>query len=259
MSASPRTITATVLVKDRLQPFFQQHRSRGLGNSIRRIRHAERPDPKTMIFRYLHRAHRSREIATRRHPVPQPVEVVPLPPAEVGDTHGIHARRALIGPDLLPRPVDQALIDLKRLHLRLGSSTITVPSSLLWAGPPLCPASVLRHSRFQPLAVLPFAARQQHPDRQHRDDRFSCSVPAPATGSRHLYTGRHQDSMQSASWLRDCPTGRPLSREFRPPPVLTSIFYGFDASAVVYTCSSSRRIPRPAHGGTFRIAHDPGS
>ena len=76
-------------------------------------------------------------------------------------------------------------------------------------------------------------------------------MPAPTTGSRHLYTGHHQDGMQSASWLRACPEGKPLSREFRPPPVLMSAFYGFDASAVVHTCSSSRRTPCPAPGGTF--------
>ncbi len=76
-------------------------------------------------------------------------------------------------------------------------------------------------------------------------------MPAPATGSRHLYTGHHQDSMQSASWLRARPQGAPLSRDFRPAPVLMSAFYGFDASAVVHTCSSSRRTPRPAPGGTF--------
>jgi hypothetical protein len=82
-------------------------------------------------------------------------------------------------------------------------------------------------------------------------DRFSCSMPAPATGSRHLYTGHHQDSTQSASWLRARPQGAPLSRDFRPAPVLMSAFYGFDASAVVHTCSSSRRTPRPTPGGTF--------
>ena len=76
-------------------------------------------------------------------------------------------------------------------------------------------------------------------------------MPAPATGSRHLYTGHHQDSMQSASWLRARPQGAPLSRDFRPAPVLMSAFYGFDASAVVHTCSSSRRTPRPTPGGTF--------
>ena len=102
-----------------------------------------------------------------------------------------------------------------------------------------------------PLAVLPLATRQQHPGRRHQDDKFSCSMPAPATGSRHLYTRHHQDSMQSASWLRARPQGAPLSQDFRPAPVLMSAFYGFDASAVVHTCSSSRRTPRPTPGGTF--------
>src|SRR5450755_4289697 len=93
-----------------------------------------------MILRYLHRPHQPREITPRRHPVPQPVEVVSLPLAELGDTHGIHARRTLIGPDLLPRPIDQALIDLKRLHLRLGSSRQLLPDRVGHRLTLVCPA-----------------------------------------------------------------------------------------------------------------------
>jgi hypothetical protein len=32
--------------------------------------------------------------------------------------------------------------------------------------------------------------------------RISCSVPAPVTSSRRLYTVRRQDSTQVVSWLR---------------------------------------------------------
>jgi hypothetical protein len=173
MSASPRTVTVTVLVKDRLQRLFQQHRRRGLGNAIRRIRHAERPDPQTMIFWYLHRAHRSREIASRRHPVPQPVEVVPLPPAEFGDTHGIHARRAPIGPDLLPRPVDQALIDLKRLHLRLGSSRRLLPERVGH------PSTLVRSAPWLQDHYSPFIATTSRPAPVPRIGTPPLAVSAP--------------------------------------------------------------------------------
>ena len=39
-------------------------------------------------------------------------------------------------------------------------------------------------------------------DRRFRGDRFSCSMPAPTTSSRHLYTGRHQGHTQAAPRLR---------------------------------------------------------
>ncbi len=77
---------------------------------------------------------------------------------------------------------------------------------LLRAGPPLCPASVLCPSRCPPLGVLPLATRGPtspiSTGRRYRDDRFSCSMPAPATSSRHLYTGHHQGNTQAAPWLR---------------------------------------------------------
>src|SRR5260370_16778494 len=38
--------------------------------------------------------------------------------------------------------------------------------------------------------------------RQYRGDRFSCSMPAPATSSRHLYTGHRQGHMQAPPRLR---------------------------------------------------------
>ena len=146
---------------------------------------------------------------------------------------------------------NQALVDLERLHFRLGcilssspagsasdfpwsarplgSSPITGPSSLLRAGPSLCPASVLCPSRLTPLGVLPLATRGSttpiSTGRQHRDDWFSCSVSAPATNSRHLYTGHHQASTQATAWLRArAQVGAPLSRELCDPPLLAPSF-----------------------------------
>jgi hypothetical protein len=53
---------------------------------------------------------------------------------------------------------------------------------------------------------------------RYRGDRFSCSMPAPATSSRHLYTGHRQGSTQATPWLRahqpgaPCPGNSALSR-----------------------------------------------
>src|SRR5512142_1185729 len=109
----------------------------------------------------------------------------------------------------------------------LSSSPITGPSPLLRAVPSLCPASVLCLSRCAPLAVLPLAASRapspSSPGRHYRGDRFSCSVPAPATSSRHLYTGHRQGSMQATPWLR-AHISAPLSRELCASPVLMPSF-----------------------------------
>ena len=83
----------------------------------------------------------------------------------------------------------------------------------------------------------------------YRGDRFSCSVPAPATSSRHLYTGHHQGHTQAAPRLR----ARPEWHAFVPDPPTRSGFdavvFSFDASAVVHTRSSSRRTPAPLSAG----------
>src|SRR5258707_7872635 len=152
-----------------------------------------------MILRYLHRPHRARQIAAGAHPVPQLVEVVPLRLTEPVDADGIHARRSAVALDLHPRLMNDALIDLKRLHLRrrsnhqllpsrrdlrsiwparpLRSSPITDPSPLQRAGPPLCLASVLCPLRFRPLGVLPLATRTGKPH------RYRPVVGIEATGS----------------------------------------------------------------------------
>ena len=49
-------------------------------------------------------------------------------------------------------------------------------------------------------------------------------MPAPATSSRHLYTGHRQGSTQATPWLRAHQHGAPLSREFCAPPVLMPSF-----------------------------------
>src|SRR5262249_23174235 len=128
MSTAPRTITVAVAVENPLQPALQQHRRRSLRHPVRRGRHPEQAHTRPMIFRYLHAPHRPREIAPRGHPVPQLVEVVPPLLLEQANADRVHARRTFIGPDLLPRLIDEALADLKRLHLGLGS----LPRLLPW-------------------------------------------------------------------------------------------------------------------------------
>ncbi len=278
VGTAPRTVAVTVGMEDRLQLLFQQHRCRGLGHPVRRIRHAEDPDPRPMIFRYLHRPHRPREIAPRRHPVPQPVEVVPLPRCELVDADSVHARRTLVRPDLLPRPIYQAFGDLKRLHLRLGSHPRLLPRrvgrrrvTLVCPAPSLRPhykaltATTSRSAPVPRIGTLPLTVAtawgppsrrpvgQASPitGRSLSDDRFSCSMPAPTTSSRHLYTGHRQGHTQAAPWPRAHPKSAPLSRGHPTRPGFDAIVLSFDASAVVHTRSSSRRTPDPLTAGLF--------
>src|SRR5215218_8119508 len=83
-----------------------------------------------MVFRYLHRPHRSREIASRTHPIPQLIEVIRLRHREPLDADRVHTRRPTVGPNLLPRPIDEAFVDLKRLHLRLRSHPRLLPRGI---------------------------------------------------------------------------------------------------------------------------------
>jgi hypothetical protein len=143
----------------------------------------------------------------------------------------------------------------------LGSGPITGPSSLLRAGPSLCPASVLCRSRFSPLAGLPLATRGPttpiSTGRRYRGDRFSCSMPAPATSSRHLYTGHRQGHEQAAPWLRAHPVGRAFVPGHPSGPGFDAIAVFHDASAVVHTRSSSRRSPDPLIAGLLRSRFPP--
>ena len=183
MGAAPRTIAVTVRVEDRLQLLFQQHRCRGLGHPVRRVRHAEHPDPRPMILRYLHRPHRPREIASRGHPIPQQVKVVPLPRRELGDADGVHARRPVVGPDLLPRLKHEALGDLKRLHLRLGSVHRLLPRRVGLRSDPGLPGP------FAP-APLQDLHRYYGPVRPCAPHRYSAPHGCRRLGSSLSPTGR---------------------------------------------------------------------
>ena len=97
-----------------------------------------------MLLWYADRPHRPRQVAARGHPVPQLVEVVPLLAAELGDAHGVHARRPSVGPDLLPRLVDEALGYLKRLHLRLRPACRLLPLRVDLQVTLVCPAPSLQ-------------------------------------------------------------------------------------------------------------------
>src|SRR5664280_1883367 len=277
MGTAPRTIAIAVMVKDRLKLLFQQHRCCGLGDAVHRVRHPQYPDPGPVVLRYLHRPHRPREVAPRTHPVPQLVEVVPLVVCKAFDADGVHARRTAVRLDLHPRLENEALVDVKRLHSQrwsvhqllprrvdrwmiwparpLRSSPITGPSSLLRAGPPLCLASVLSPMQPWPPGVLPLGdqgANITHFDWPFVSRRQVLLFHASACNELTPPLHRAPPGPHTGSSLAE---GGAASPAFVPgsecSPGFDAVTKYFDASAVVYTCSSSRRSPDPLIAGLF--------
>ena len=262
----PGRYPVAVGAQDRLKLLFPQHRGRGLSHPVCHIRHTQNPDPGPMILRYLNRSHRPREIAPRRHPIPQLVEVVHLVGREIVDAHSVHARRSTVRSDLLPRLENETLRNFKRLQLLLLRSICRfLPRRVGLQTTVNCPAPSPRtplqgpHRYYGP--VRPCAPHRYSRTRSVRCLRFSLSrpktlavsigatgspdfMPAPATSSRHLYTGHRRGHIQPAPRLRTHRSG-PLSRDHPQIPVSMPSLFRFDASAVVHTCSSSHRTPAP--------------
>ena len=97
-----------------------------------------------MTCRYLNGSHRPREIAPRRHPIPQLVEVIHLVGREIVDAHSVHARRCTVRSDLLPRLENKTLRNLKRLQLLLRSICRLLPRTVDLQTTLNCPAPSLR-------------------------------------------------------------------------------------------------------------------
>ena len=285
MGAAPRTVPVAVPVEDPLQYLLQQHRRRSLRHPVARIGHAGQTHAFPMIFRYLHAPHRTGEIAPRAHPVPQPVQIVPQPFFEQADADRVHARRPVIGPDLLPRLHDEALTDLKRLHLRLGPG----PGLLPWrVGPGLtlvCTAPWLRPhyrtflatmSRPAPvprLGTLPLAVSAARGPPSRGPTGTVALITRPPLSGRQVLLFHASARDELTPPLHRAPPGQhaghplaegtPARRAFVPealnPSGFDAIVPPIDASAVVHACPSSRRTPDPLTAGLFRNAHHPGS
>src|SRR5216684_4706328 len=76
-------------------------------------------------------------------------------------------------------------------------------------------------------------------------------MPAPATSSRHLYTGHHQGGGQGCPLIEGAPLGAPLSRGSRTTPVSMPSLFVSMRQQWYRTCSSSRRTPDPLVAGLF--------
>src|SRR5262245_31687050 len=281
MSAPARPVAVAVAVENPLQPGLQHHRRRRLRHPVLRVRHPEQAHGLPVILRYLHAPHRPREIAPRGHPVPQLVEVVLPPLLKQFDADRVHARRPLIGPDLLPRLINQALANLKRLHFRPGSLPGLLPCRvgpamiLVCTAPSLQPhyraftTTTGRPAPVPRLGTLPLAVDA------------ACGPPSPGQQIHAwpVLSGRQVLLFHASACgeltppLHRAPPGQhtgsppaegtPSRRAFVPGtmvlPGFDAIVPPIDASAVVHTRSSSRRPPDPLTAGLSRNAHHPGS
>jgi hypothetical protein len=143
----------------------------------------------------------------------------------------------------------------------LRSSLITRPSSLLRAGPPLCLASVLSPTWPWPPGVLPLddqGADNTPCNRSHVSRRQILLFHARACNELTPPLHRTPPGPRAGSSLApDTPEGRALVPGLDTCPGFDVVAYTFDASAVVYTCSSSRRSPDPLIAGLLRSRFPP--
>jgi len=175
-----RSITIGVGVKHRLEQRLQHHGHRRLSDPVAHGGHTQYPRP-TGFLRDRHGFHRRREVAPRRQPIPDPVEVAIALLIERLDRDRINPRRSLVGlhtPGCLPH---QALGNRKRFrhHQRLilrqelttnvtgttrplCSTPITDASTLVRIGPSSDRTSVLSASLFFTWQA-PFASRSEFP------------------------------------------------------------------------------------------------
>ena len=223
----------------------------------------------------LHRAAGSK--LPDAHPVPDLVEVVPQLPGEQADANRVHARRAVVGPDLLPRLHDEALTDLKRLHLRLGPGPRLLPwrvgpgLTLVCTAPSLRPhyrtftATTGRPAPVPRTGTLPLAvsAARGPPSRSQQGTLAQLTWPSLSGRQVLLFRASARDELTPP--LHRAPPGQhagrppaegtPLQRAFVPGtmrlPGFDAIVPPIDASAVVHTRSSSRRTPDPLTAGLF--------
>ena len=165
----------------------------GLRHPIRHIRDAENPRP--AFLRYLHRPDRAREMRSRRHAIPQLVEVVFQVLLVLFDRHTVSPGRSAILLHFQPRIPHHALGDIIRLALRLRFTHAIPPFRLITLayqdGPapwlhPYCDTQGL-HSYYG--RVRQRAPRRYSAPRGFRRLEFSLSPPSkPAAVSGHTFT-----------------------------------------------------------------------
>src|SRR5271157_6053847 len=236
-----RSIAVGVGVEPGFHLWLHDHLDHCLRHAVGNGRNAERARA-AVVLRYLDEPHGWRMVRTRRHPIPDLMQVALQVLLECRQGHAVHARSAavrlhpLVGfPDELLRNAVRLCLRHRLLPSRVGQHPqleSRVPSlrphyqasSLLRTRPPLRPASVLGASRVFRLAIsLSIGATGSH-------------VPHKSLSlvSRRLHAGRRSASRQASSELRPRPTTGAWFRRRSN---------AFDTSSTVHSRSSYQRTP----------------
>ena len=193
-----------------------------LGNSVRDRRYAQRPRL-SIALRYVYPSNRRRQVTSRRHPIPDSIEVVPQILLELSNRLVINTCRTSIC--LHP------LVCLP--HLALGN---TKRFCLIHADPPLAGCPPNKAGRRRPFGPVPLQDLQPYYERlrpcaPHRYSgpcgtfRLGFSLHIGTTGSYVPYQSLdqgHAAFMPDASWaVSRLPST--LFRDRSPVPVSTSL------------------------------------
>src|SRR5712692_8593148 len=238
---------------------LQRHDRHRLRHPVNDIRNAQ--DPRSALLGDFHRADRTGEIRSRRHPIPQFIEVILHPLLKLPDRHAVDPGRSSVLLDFQPRIPHHLLGDDVRLAFwhRLIHAIPSLPvdhihqpgrprplappplryaeaSRLLRASPPACPATVLNSLRIRRLEVslsptATLAAVSGH--------AFTGSAREPGPSSCCLYAGHHLGSKRV--------TPRFIPGWRRDP--------GFDVTCIHFGASDGRG-PFPAHRSSSRPTPD---
>ncbi len=225
--ASAGPVAIGVGVEHRLHQWLQHHGHRRLRDSVRDRGHSQDPRPASRLVD-LHHPHRRREVAARRHAIPQLVEVAPKVFLELLDRHPVDARRALVGLDPQVRLEHQVLRDLERLR----PARLVHPGHSGW--PPSRPG---RPVPFAPPALPGFITTTRR------------SAPVPRIGTRPLAVlsawgtpSRRRPTGPTAVSGRQVPTFRARARTRLAPPTCRTP--SGQSAGSPRTCPGDQVMPR---------------
>jgi len=222
-----------IAVGVRVEPGFhhrlQHHGHHRLRDPVRDRGHPEHPDlARSPRFGNLHHPHRRREVAARRHAIPQLVEVAPKVHLELLDRHPVDARRALVGLDPQVRLEHRVFRDL----IRLRSTRLVHPGNSGW--PPSRPG---RPVPFAPPALPGFTTTTRR------------SAPVPRDGTRLLAAmsawstpSRHQPTRPATVSGRQVPTFHARARTRLAPPTCRTP--PGQSAGSPRTCPGAQVLPR---------------
>ncbi len=125
MRGLPGPISIGVPVEHRFQDRFQMPLDHHLGDPVGNRWNPERPGSSSIAFRYVNATHGWGKVASRRHSVPDPIEVLTQIPVEILDRLPVHSSRPSVGLHLLVRFPHFAFGNTKRPRFNHGGHPLS--------------------------------------------------------------------------------------------------------------------------------------